>query len=133
MEHVVAADLVRAVGEAVRMRVARRGQEELGGVGRAARDDDDVGREALGLAAALDDDLGDLGPGSVRPELHDSRIREQRDVRMLERGPHAEHVRVGLRVHEAGEPVAGRAADAVAECGVLASFSRMPHGAWNGW
>ena len=35
---------------------------------------------------------------------------QQRDVRVLERRPHADHLRVRLRVHEAREAVAGRAA-----------------------
>ena len=37
-----------------------------------------------------------------------------------------------LRVDEAGEAVAGRAADAVLN-GMFDSSSMIPHGAWNGW
>ena len=50
----------------------------------------------------------------VRLELHDSGVRQQRDVRMLEGRPHAHHLGVRLGVHQAGEAVAGAAADAVA-------------------
>ncbi len=46
VEHVVAPDLVGAVGEAVRVLVARRREQQLGRVGRAAGDDDDVAGEA---------------------------------------------------------------------------------------
>ena len=114
MEHVVAADLVGAVGEPVRMLVVGRREQQLGRVGGAARRDDDVRREALGLAVHLDDDRRDLVPRSVRLELDHARVRQQRHVRMLERRPHAEHLGVGLGVDEAGEAVARRAADAVA-------------------
>ena len=69
VEHVVAADLIRAVGEPVRVVVVGRGEEQLRGVRRAAGDDDDVAGEALGLAAALDDDLRDLRSGAVGLEL----------------------------------------------------------------
>ena len=49
VEHVVAPDLVRPVGQTVRMGVVGRGQEELGAVGGAGRDDDDVGGVDLAL------------------------------------------------------------------------------------
>ena len=45
MAHVVAADDVGAVGEAARMTIARRAQQQRRGVDRAARDDDHVGGE----------------------------------------------------------------------------------------
>src|SRR4029450_10196809 len=44
--------------------------------------------------------------------LRDEGVREQGDVRELERGLHAERVGVRLRLDEAREAVAGRAADA---------------------
>ncbi len=114
VEHVVAADLVGAVGEAVRVLVVRRREQQLGRVGRAAGDDDEVAGEALGLAVPLDDDLGDLVARLVGLELDGHRVGQQRHVRMLERRPHAEHLGVGLGVDEAGEAVAGGAAHAVA-------------------
>ncbi len=114
VEHVVPADLVGAVRKAVRMLVVGRREQQLGRVGRAARRDDDVRREALGLAVHLDDDRRDLVPRPVRLELDHPRVRHQRHVGVLERRPHAEHLGVGLGVDEAGEAVARRAADAVA-------------------
>ena len=49
VEHVVAADLVGAVREAVRVPLAARGQKQLGGVRRAAREDDEVaGTRSIG-------------------------------------------------------------------------------------
>ena len=71
--------------------------------------------EPLLPAVPLDDDLGDGRARVVRVEPDDLRVRQQRDVRVLERGPHAEHLGVGLRVDEAREAVARRAADARAE------------------
>ena len=52
VEHVVAADLVGAVGEAVGVLVVRRAQQQLGRVRRARRHDDDVAGVDLGVAAA---------------------------------------------------------------------------------
>ena len=72
-------------------------------------------REPLLPAVPLDDDLGDGRALPVRLEPRDLRVRQQRDVRMLERRPHAEHLGVGLRVDEAREAVAGGAANAGAE------------------
>ena len=69
MEHVVAADLVGAVGEAVRVLVVGRREQQLGRVGGAAGSDDDVRRVALGLAVVLDDDLRDRASRRVRLEL----------------------------------------------------------------
>ena len=43
-------------------------------------------------------------PERVGLELDRLRVRQQGDVRMLERGPHAEHLGVGLRVHRQGKP-----------------------------
>ena len=45
-------------------------------------------------------------------ELHGLGVRQQRDVRVLEGGPHPEHLRVRLSVHRAREAVAVLAADA---------------------
>ena len=60
-----------------------------------------------------------VGPARVRLEPDHLGVRLQRHVRVGERGPHAQHLGVGLRVHEAREPVAGRAAHAVAVRRVL--------------
>ena len=112
VEHVVAPDLVRAVREAVRVLVARRLQQQLCRVRRSARDDDDVGREALGTPVTLDLHLGDSAACGVRRQLDHLRVGQQRDVLVLERRPHPEHLCVRLGVDETREPVARRAADA---------------------
>ena len=112
VERVVAADLVGAVREAVRVPVVRGREEQLGAVGRAARDDHEVRRERLRRAVVLDDHPGDLGARVVRLELDRLRVRPQLDVVVLERRPHAEHLGVRLAVHRAGEAVAVHAADA---------------------
>ena len=94
------------------MLVVRRVEQQLRGVRRTARDDDDVAGDPLLAAVPLDDDLGDGRAGVVRVQLDHLRVRQQRDVRVLERRPHAEHLGVGLGVHQAGEAVAVRAAHA---------------------
>ena len=45
-------------------------------------------------------------------QRHRVGVSQQRDVRVLERRPHGQHLGVGLGVHEAREAVAGGAADA---------------------
>ena len=114
VEGVVAPELVGAVGQAVRVLVVGRGEQQLGRVRRAARDHHDVGGVRLALALAFDLDLGHGGAGRIGPERECPRVRQQRHVRVLERRPHSEHLCVGLGVHQAREAVAGGAAHAVA-------------------
>ena len=57
-------------------------------------------------------DAGDCGSGVVRLQADRLRVRQQRDVRVLERRPNPEHLGVRLPVHRAGEAVAVLAADA---------------------
>ncbi len=63
-------------------------------------------------SSALDDHLGDRLPPCARHQPGCARVGEERHVRMLECGPHAEHIRVRLPVHRAREPVAVHATDA---------------------
>ena len=105
MRHVVAPDDARGVREPVRVPFARRAEQERRGVDRAAGDDDDVRAVRLLDALAVDDDARDAPAGRVGLEPQHLRVRPQRDVRVLERGPHAEHVRVRLAVGEAREAV----------------------------
>ena len=113
VEHVVAPDLVGAVGEAVRVLVVGRAEQQLGRVRRAAGDDDDVGAVASRAAPSRSTThLGDRGPGRVGAQRHGRGVGQQRDVGVLERGSHAQHLGVGLGVHQAREAVAGRAAHA---------------------
>ena len=51
-------------------------------------------------------------PAAIGAQRDRRRVRQQRDVGVLERGSHAEHLGVGLGVHQAREAVAGRAAHA---------------------
>ena len=112
VEHEVAPHLVGAVREPVGVGVVRRLEQELRRVRRAAGDDDEPAGEGLLLTVALDDDAGDLRAGRVRLQLHHARVDEQRDVRVLERRAHADHLGVGLGVEDAGEAVAVGAAHA---------------------
>ena len=112
VEHVVPADLVGAVGEALRVLVVRGHEQHLRGIRRPAGEHDEVARVRLPLAVVLDDHLGHRRAVGVRLELDDLRVGEELDVRMLEGRPHTEHVRVRLAVDGAGEAVAVRAAHA---------------------
>jgi len=73
------------------------------------------------FAAAFDDDLRDPASGRIRLELRRPSVRQQRDVRMLQRRANAQHLGVGLRVQRAGEAVAVPAsnADAVGRGGLV--------------
>ena len=64
------------------------------------------------LALPLDRHAGHCRSGVVRLQADRPRVRQQRDVRVLERRPNPEHLGVGLPVHRAGEAVAVLAADA---------------------
>ena len=114
VERVVASELVGPVGEAVRVLLGGRGEQQLGGVGRSARDDDDVRAVGLADTVAVDGDLRHGRAARVGVERHGLRVRQQRDVGVLERRAHRQHLRVGLGVNQAREAVAGGAADAVA-------------------
>src|SRR5206468_12774402 len=94
------------------MLVRRRQEQELGGVRGAASERDEVARVRLPLAVVLDDDARDLRAVVVRFQLDGPGVREELDVRMLERRLYPEHLGVGLTVHGAGEAVAVGAAGA---------------------
>ena len=113
MEHVVAADLVGAVGEPVRVLVVRRGRSRCARVRRAARARRRCRPRTSSVAPSRSTTtFDDARAGVVGLEPHDLRVRQQRDVRVLERGPNADHLGIGLRVHHAREAVAVRAAHA---------------------
>ena len=106
MEHVVAPDLVRAVGEAVRVRVGGRGEQQLGAVRGPARDDDDVALQRLLASVDADHDARDRGARGVGLEPDGLGAREEGHVWVLERGAHGDDLGVGFGVHEAREAVA---------------------------
>ena len=106
VEHVVAADLVGAVGQTAGVLVVGRLEQQLGRVRGAAGDDDDVAPIGLLLAVVLDDNFGHGSAGRVGVELDGLRVGQQRDVGMLQRRPHADDFGVGLGVHQARKAVA---------------------------
>ena len=130
----MAADDVGGVRKPVRVRVARRAQQQRGGVDRAAGDDDDVGAVGLLGAPAVDDDPRDRASGRVGLQPRDP----SRGVRSVtfgcsSAGRTQQHVRVGLAVGQAGEAVEAVAAHAAPGLGVgLVEVDRRP-GRWNGW
>ena len=94
------------------MRFARRREQQRRRIRRAAGDDHDIGRDRLALAVALDHDAGHGGAGRVGLEPQRPRAGAQRHVGVFQRGPDGQHLGVGLRVHQAREAVARRAAHA---------------------
>ena len=103
VEHEVAADLVGAVGEPVRVLVARGCEQQPGAVRGAARDDDELALERLLLAVVVDDDAGDCGSRLVGLQPDRLRARHQRHVGVLERRPDGDHLGVGFGVYQARE------------------------------
>jgi hypothetical protein len=100
------------------MALGRRLQQQRRRVRGAAGDDHEVGGVGLLPPPAVDDHAADAAAGRVGLEpLHPS-LGEQRDVLVLERRPHAQHVRVGLAVGEAREAVEAIAAHAAPRLGV---------------
>src|SRR5262249_11566373 len=108
-----------AIPESLRVPVADRTQQQSGGVDGAGGYDDDVGLEGLRHLAAPDDDACDLAARLVRLEPLDEAVRHEPDVGVGQRRAYAHDMGVGLGLHEAGKPVAGRAADAMAVLGLL--------------
>ena len=88
------------------MGVGGGGEQQLGAVGSAAGDDDDVALERLGVATALDLDSGHGRARVIAVQPDGVGAGEQGDVRMLERRSDGDHLGVGLGVHDAREAVA---------------------------
>ena len=114
MEHIVASHLARPVGQPGGMLVVGGTQQQRGGIRRPARHHDDVRGEALLHAGDFRQHAGDAAAGGVGFEFQRLRIAQQRDIGMFQRGAHGNHLGVGFRMHQAGETVAGLAADAAA-------------------
>ena len=98
VEHVVAPDLVGAVGETVGVPVVGRRQEQLGGVGGPARHDHHIRGEPQALASVIDFHFGDGGAGGIGVQPQDRRVGQHRDVRVLQRRADAMDLGVGLGV-----------------------------------
>ncbi len=112
VEHVVAANLVRAVGQPVGMLVGGRVEQELGAVRGSGADSHDVAPVDLAVAVAGDDDSGDRSAGIVGLQPGHLGPGEQRDVGPAQQGPDRDDLGVGLGVHQARVAVAPGAADA---------------------
>ena len=96
--HVVPADDVRAVGQAVRVPVAGRAQQQHRGVHRAAGDDHDVGAERDGLEPPPSSVItrGDRAAGRVGLQPLDVGVGDHLDVLVRQRRVDADHLGVGL-------------------------------------
>ena len=110
--HVIPADLIRAVRQAVGVLLVGRGEQDPRAVGRAGGHRHDVCGVGLALPVVVDDHAGDGSAGCIRLELHDLGPHLERDVRHAEHGPHRHRLGVGLRMHQTGVAVAPRASDA---------------------
>ena len=99
-----------------------------------AADDDEVAGQRLLRPVVVDDHAGDRA-SRTSSVIRRTRlgVDQQLDVVVLERRPDAEHLGVGLGVHDAREAVAVAAAHAACCRACRASSSITPHGAWKGW
>ncbi len=112
VEHVVAADLVGAVGEAVRMGGVGRSQQHGGGVHRAGGQHHEVAGPALLAVLGGADHLGDRAAGGIGLQLDDLAAGEQGDVRRVQQRLDGDGAGVGLGLEQARIAAAGLALDA---------------------
>ncbi len=94
VKHVVAADLVRAVGQPVGMAVVGRAQQQRRGIGGAAGNDDDIGGEGLRRPVDFRDHPVDARPGRIGLELQRPGVAQQGHVRPLQRRAHGDDLGV---------------------------------------
>ena len=94
------------------MAVVRGPQEQSRGVDGARGHHHDLRRVLLALAVAPDDHLVHGAARCSRLQALHEGVGQERDIGVLERGIHRQHLRVGLRPDQAGMAVAGGAADA---------------------
>jgi hypothetical protein len=113
----VPADDIGGIRKAVGVGVARRAQQQRGGIDRPTADNNDVRVVDLLAAAAVDHDPLDRALRGVDLQTRDPRVGPQRDVGVLEGGANADDVRVGLSVRQAREAVEPVAADTTARLG----------------
>ncbi len=114
VKHVMPSDQVRTVGQTARMFCAGGQQQQPGGVGRAAGDDDEAAGEFLALSGAFDDHPGDFASAGAGFKPLDPRIGQQAYVRIFQRGPDRNDFGIGFGVNQAREAVAGVATNATA-------------------
>src|SRR6266568_7451505 len=114
MTHVMSADDVGAVGEAVRMFVVSRTQEQRGGIDRATRHDHKFGRVTFFCTVALDMDGRDFSSGTICFQARYLRISKQGHIIVSQRRHDTADVRIRFCVNKAGEAVTCVATDAPA-------------------
>ena len=119
VEHIVAPDLVGAIGKPIGMLVIGGLQQEYGRIGRTSRDYDDVSLVGFGLPIALDHHSGHRGAACVGREFDNLAIRLQGDVWIFQRRTHTDHLRIRFGMHQAREAVARSTANASAERPIL--------------
>ena len=114
------------------MLVRRRDEQELGRVRGAAGQHDDVGPVRLGLAVLLDDDALDRGAGAAVSSLTACAFVSSVTFgcSIAGRTPKTSASDLPCTAHGKPSQFTQRTQ---AEYGMFASFSRIPHGAWNGW
>ena len=98
----------------------------------AQTSDHDVGPVDLPLAAPGHDHPGDRPAGRVGLQPHHLGAGQQGHVRLAQQRPDRDDLGVGLGVHQARVAV-HQAQRMQSLAAPVASSSRIPHGAWNGW
>src|SRR5690348_15868027 len=112
--HVVAADQARAVGQAIRVPVGRRPEQDGGTVRRPGSYYYDVGLVHILLPVTVDHDGGDGPAARIGLEAPDFGVDQQGDVFLIQDRAHRDDVRVGLGVYQARIAIAPGAPDALA-------------------
>ena len=115
VEHVVAAYLARSVGQAGRVLVRRRPEQDPGAVGRPGRDHHDVAAVRLGSTIARHHHRSHRRARSVRLQPLHLGVDQEGDVGPVQHGPDRDDLSVRLGMDQAREAVAGVAANAGAE------------------
>lgn len=114
MAHVVASDDVGAVGQAARVLVVGRSQQQGRRVDGPAGDYNDIGGKLHLLPMPFDNDLTYFTAGRRCFESLDERVREQRYVRVLCGRIDRTHLTICFGIDQACEAVAGAATNAAA-------------------
>ena len=108
----MAADHAGAVREPVGMRPIGRAQQESGGVDRTTGDDNDVTSIPLRFTAALHHHFGCFAAAGAGLDALDMGAGQQAHIRVTQCRCDADDMRIGLGLHQARKPVAGRTTDA---------------------
>jgi hypothetical protein len=112
MTHVVAPDDAGMVGKTLGVSRVGRAQQQRGRVDRATGDDDDVTAIAFNVAIAPHHDLRHCPAGGAGLDALDKSSGQQRYIWMAQRWRDAHDLCIRLGLYQAGEAVAGGAANA---------------------